>query len=1106
MFNQFRIKKEHQHLAAFITPRGVFEPDVIMFGLKGGPQHAVRECGGAMATDPLTNGKDFTVWAMEQNANGVQPPYEIDPSLGVVKGSRLRPFIDDVNIPSNNPDGMKKLVENFFEFCFKHNLILSRKKAQVMRTHLRMLGFVVSKKGKHLDPQRIITLLEAKVPRSKEALHSLLCSYTFVRMFIPNFASIVAPLHEATKGIIWKGPQSGRALGTREEDPEFIWTPEMIRAYDQLRNALLEAPILVSVDWAYALFLSVDASLKGEGWVLWQLITTSDGTKVAVAILYGSRKYTDSEKNWETTRQEASAMRSALSDIENYVFGQHFYLFSDHLNLRFMHNSVNRAVIRMRDFMSQFNMTVVHCPGIWNNADSISRLENESLPTELAQNLNSATEAKLEGVSTRISTGTCTKEDSSLAGDQRFQPKPRFQPMEATPEGYSARVLCTSAHSLQCAVCLLCNMETAELEEIEIEEPWEEVISQALNTNAETLQASPDNDMDDFALCLTQRMETPIELLKTEASKWNVRLQQDPRVGLPPYYSLEAPREEADPDDEEDVIWCGPLNRKAVVLRAAAAAAFKPRRNQSLVPDLHVEEESNALRITIADNERTVEIVRPEEPKGPETALSNGGLPVEPRKGSSSTQETQTTPADFRIVQIRFPLTGDFIAIHNNESGHHGLDYSYRKLIKRCGSKWANERGEATKVKAALKEFLEACPICQKVRGLKEKIKAKHSFIVSRPFLEVSYDFVIFTREDKNGNRYLLVAIDNFLKIVEMKPVKHRDAETVARFLLEIGSRYGPMARLRSDREGAFTGQLIECLNKERDVETAPCVPYHPQANSICERQNAIIMNHMNSLILGCALGPESKVGWSDLVPMVFSLVNNTPKNPLGISPLSMVYGVFANYDQPLLPTTQANAVGAVSNPVDYVEALMAWQGKLLDLAEEIQSEHFKKLNKKLNGPKEIREFQVGEFVLQDKKATKIHGKPSTRWIGPFLVMDRRNNDASHPILDLMNLTDMKVKEASIEDCRRFNTSWFDDDSMLKEMAKLAATDENEYVVERIISHKPAGPTRTQPLSKYSFEVKWQDFAETTWEPYSGLKGLEPLDEYALAYPGLKIN
>jgi len=108
---------------------------------------------------------------------------------------------------------MVKLVELFFEFCESHHLILSRKKAIIMRKNLRTLGFVVSKEGKHLDPTRIISLLEMAMPRSKETLHSMLSSFTFVRMFIPNFGLIAAPLYEATKGIIWKGPQSGKAKG-----------------------------------------------------------------------------------------------------------------------------------------------------------------------------------------------------------------------------------------------------------------------------------------------------------------------------------------------------------------------------------------------------------------------------------------------------------------------------------------------------------------------------------------------------------------------------------------------------------------------------------------------------------------------------------------------------------------------------------------------------------------------------------------------------------------------------------------------------------------------------------------------------------------------------
>ena len=1178
MFNQFKIKEEDRHLAAFITTRGVYEPNVVMFGLQGGPQHAVRECGGAMATDPLTNGKTFTEWAVEQNAQGVQPPYEICPHSRVVKGSRLRPFIDDVTIPSNHVDGMKKLVELFFEFCRKHNLVLSKKKAQLMKSHLRMLGFVVSKQGKHLDPHRIISLLEAKKPQSKETLHALLSSYTFVRMFIPNFASIAAPLHDATKGIIWKGPLSGKAQGIRETDPDFVWTPEMTRAFEQLKNALLEAPILVAVDWNYPLFLSVDASIRGEGWVLWQLISLADGTKVAVAILYGSRKYSGSEKSWETTRQEASAIRSALEDVYEYVFGQHFYLFSDHLNLRFMHNSANRAVIRMRDFLSQFNMTVIHCPGIWNNADPISRLEPESLPRHLADSTPSVAEAKLRDSSMIFSIGTSTEEDWSVAGTDRIQPQAdrlTIQPSNCdATSALKAQVLNTTAEAPSC-ICFLCNLE----EEWEDTSPTQEQAAlpiSVLHTEIKHSEQQDETDPIDWANVLKFDSPREYEYFVKEAQRWNQLHVANPTVSYHIARCRELneiakkraaaiwtgtgdedtrrralgdcrPKCALDPNlekesDDDDLSWCGEFNRKATVLRTPVSSRFKqsqlnvaPNQNAPLEIRVHTHENvpldghssEETIHIQPKKKSKTVTFqtdtnVLPEdcvrntlESPNPESSKESNSTFHEPSEVRTSyhrlvtvtvtDNDTQTTPADFRMATIRIPMIDDFREIHNNDSGHHGVDFSYRKLLKHCGSKWANERGEASRVKALLKEFIDACPICQKVRGLKEKIKTKHSFIVSRPFLEVSIDFIIFKREDKYGNRYLIVAISNFLKLVEMKPIQHRDAETVARFLLELQSRYGPMARLRSDKDGAFTGLLIRRLNEVRGTETAPCIPYHPQANSVCERQNAIIMNHLNALILGCALGPESKVGWSDLIPNVFSLVNNTPKNPLGISPLSLVYGVYANYDQPLMDQTCANAPGSESNAVDYVESLMAWQNKLLEISESIQSQHFEKLHAKLNKEEKQRQFQVGDYVLQLRKSTGSSGKPGTIWAGPFLVMDRRNNDPSHPVLDLMNLTNMKVKEASIADCRIFNTSWFEEGNLHKELVKLAASDDNEYVVERIVSHQPSGETRTMPLSKYLFEVKWQDFAETTWEPYAGLKDLEPMEKYSKLHPRLNL-
>ena len=352
----------------------------------------------------------------------------------------------------------------------------------------------------------------------------------------------------------------------------------------------------------------------------------------------------------------------------------------------------------------------------------------------------------------------------------------------------------------------------------------------------------------------------------------------------------------------------------------------------------------------------------------------------------------------------------------------------------------------------------------------------------------------------------MIVAICNFLKLVEFKAVPTRDSETVAQFLLEIDARYGNMVRLRSDKEGAFCGLLITKLNAARGTEATPCVAYHPQANSICERQNGIIMNHLNSLILGCKLGPESRNSWSDLLPFVFTLVNTTPKNPLGISPLSMVYGIFANYDPQLLHISpQANLTGTQSNPQDYVDSLMDWQRKLLDLSEQIQSDHFTSLDEKLNKEhEEYRAFHEGDLVLQLKTAQGYSGKPSTRWLGPFLVMNRKNNDPTHPVLEIMNLRDMTVREASIEDCKIFNSSWFEEDTMMNDLIKLSATDDNEYVVERILAHKPVNNKRTLPISQYFFEVKWQDFPDTTWEPYLGIRDLQPLEEYLVNHPEIQ--
>jgi hypothetical protein len=74
-------------------------------------------------------------------------------------------------------------------------------------------------------------------------------------------------------------------------------------------------------------------------------------------------------------------------------------------------------------------------------------------------------------------------------------------------------------------------------------------------------------------------------------------------------------------------------------------------------------------------------------------------------------------------------------------------------------------------------------------------------------------------------------------------------------------------------------------------------------------------------------------------------------------------------------------------------------------------------MDKRLNSTTSTRQFNVGDFILLQKDASGKSGKPCCRWIGPFLVMDRKENDPSLPMLDIKEFTNMTLKEAAASDC-----------------------------------------------------------------------------------------
>jgi len=103
-----------------------------------------------------------------------------------------------------------------------------------------LLGFIVNKKGVHVNPEKIKVIQEWPIPQGDvRSFHGLA---SFYRRFFPNFSSLASPLNELVK-----------------KDTPFCWTEKHEQAFQRLKAQLTNAPILALPNFAKTFELECDA-------------------------------------------------------------------------------------------------------------------------------------------------------------------------------------------------------------------------------------------------------------------------------------------------------------------------------------------------------------------------------------------------------------------------------------------------------------------------------------------------------------------------------------------------------------------------------------------------------------------------------------------------------------------------------------------------------------------------------------------------------------------------------------------------------------------------------------------------------------------------------
>ncbi|GKT29195.1 pol polyprotein, partial [Aduncisulcus paluster] len=212
--------------------------------------------------------------------------------------------------------------------------------------------------------------------------------------------------------------------------------------------------------------------------------------------------------------------------------------------------------------------------------------------------------------------------------------------------------------------------------------------------------------------------------------------------------------------------------------------------------------------------------------------------------------------------------------------GHLGITGTAAKL-KDARLYWNGQR-------KTIECVVRSCLTCQKNKHLPPP-KVMGTIMRQRPFEEVSIDtFGPVVKEDEADVRYLVVIVDNFSRFTELVPTISTTGEEAADALIAaVVSRHGVPECIRSDSGRQYDNGLLKRLCERLKIVQSFTHPHHHESNGIVERKNQDIGKHLRKMYSEGLRKQE----WVDAVPLIMSLLNDTPCSTTGMSPRELLYG-----------------------------------------------------------------------------------------------------------------------------------------------------------------------------------------------------------------------
>ena len=322
---QIPLKQEIKEKSAFITPSGLYQFNVMPFGLVNAPATFTRLMRKLLRDMPSTHN-----------------------------------FIDDILVHTPTWEEHIAIVKELMKRLRQANLTARPSKCFIGFEKVEFLGHIVGNGKLQPQPDKLSKVQAAPRPETKKQLRSFLGLAGYYRKFIPNFAAIAVPLTDKT----------------RSTEPNKIrWEESQETAFNTLKRKLTSQPILQLPDVNRPFTLRTDASDTGLGAVLLQEAANEESCKLPVA--FASKKLLSREKAYSTTERECLAIVWGIRHFQCYLEGREFILETDHQSLVYLQRAkhLNSRIMRWALSLQPFRFRLESIKGRDNvGADYLSRV------------------------------------------------------------------------------------------------------------------------------------------------------------------------------------------------------------------------------------------------------------------------------------------------------------------------------------------------------------------------------------------------------------------------------------------------------------------------------------------------------------------------------------------------------------------------------------------------------------------------------------------------------------------------------------------------------------------------------------------------------------